>query len=261
MKKVLFSLSLVGALASFASESAIDAGAQIFGVLPITTSAQSVIVSVPWIAPGYSDSPISVSNIIKTANLDVGDTVRAYDNTKGLFNVWTLVENESGVKCWSGVTVVGTNGTSTTESSDLKTLERGDALILKRASKPSGSYTFYVYGQVSSSASAGPISIATGTPTTPAYTLIAPPYAVDSDLNDGTWSGLTYGGADCDRIYLVDDANSIGSKFAYYNATAGTWGRSRGKDWKSEAPVKAGCGAWYVSCGTNSSVSVTWPAK
>jgi len=259
MKKVLFSLSLLASLASFAADE-IDADAQIFGVLPLTTSNQSVIISVPWVSTGYGDSDISVSNLIRTANLTVGDALRSWDKTKNIFNVWELKE-EGGVKYWSGVTVVGTNGTSTTESAAVLTLARGKgAVILMRKDKPSANYTIYINGQVTSSdAVIGPLSMARGTTNAPAYTLIAPPYSSRAaDLNtDATWIGLTKtGDVVGDRIYLGENANESVGGHVYYKGSTKGWG-SQHNVWTKASPIKPGVGVWYVSRG-DEDVTLTW---
>jgi len=260
MKKILFSLSLIGSFAASAATSEIDASAQIFGCLPITTSAQSVIVCVPWIAASNgTESPISVADIIKTAGLTEGDTIRVWSGT--LFNVWKLVQNTStGILEWEKTTTINADGTTgSAESSDV-TLNRGDALILKRKVKPTQSYTFYVYGQYSSS-SAGATTMAKGDADAPAYTLVAPPivsgtYTVHG-LNWSNYTGLPRGRSGGDFIVIGD----TGAEY-YLNDLDTTGAFSFGKrkingTWKQfDGTINAGIGFWYVSRGGQP--TITW---
>ena len=133
MKKLLFSVSLLAGLAAFAAADEIDASAQTFGVLPITTGEANVIVAVPWVvATNVNDvDTIPVADIIKTANLTEGDWVRVWNTDRKLFNVWTLTDVE-GILTWVPGDTVSEAGIAAGEGADITSLKRGDALILHR---------------------------------------------------------------------------------------------------------------------------------
>ena len=83
MKRVLFSVAILAASVCAADE---ITSSNVLGILPVTSSAKRTIVSVPWCAMSATDNAaIQVSNVVKTANLTVGDTLH-YVNSSGKYN-------------------------------------------------------------------------------------------------------------------------------------------------------------------------------
>lgn len=258
MKKLLFSVSLLAGLAAFAAADEIDASAQTFGVLPITTGEANVIVAVPWVvATNVNDvDTIPVADIIKTANLTEGDWVRVWNTDRKLFNVWTLTDVE-GILTWVPGDTVSEAGIAAGEGADITSLKRGDALILHRQNPKDENgdpKTFYVYGRYKSTLAAATVC-AQGTSDAPAYTLIAPPSTTDVDVNDGiTWTGVK---DSADQLVFPD-----GTMPTYKtNDEVGTWGAKvvENKKWVWKKLVKdipAGTGIWYISRGGQA--TATW---
>jgi len=246
MKKLLFSLSLLASLATFAGESTVDASAQVFGMLPITSSASDVIVSVPWTSPSNTETNlISVAEIIKTANLTEGDWIRVWNagTTNNKFKVWNLTRDPNGVLVWEPGTVVDAKGQTASGQSEATFLERGEALILHRQNPGTSAApnTFYVYGQYKTGVSS--VTVAQGTTNTPAYTLVAPPGTTATDLNDTTqveWSG-NLGDPKNGGENIITDVGLYYRKPSLDNK----WGTAKG----AMPAIEPGKGAWYISRG------------
>jgi len=252
MKKLLFSLSLLASLATFAAESSVEASAQVFGVLPVTSSATDVIVSVPWVASSASETNlISVAEIIKTANLTENDWIRVWDEANKKFRVWEL-KSEGGILVWKPGTVVDGKGQASSGTSADTFLKRWDALILHRQSPG----TFYVIGQYTS-ADAGTKTCAKAAvidqKVVPAYTLIAPPGMAEAqDFAALSWSNI--GSNDFVTVegpekYVYNDTNK---EWGYWTVDAGAW------VWKKlSAEIARGSGFWYVANTADAEDSAT----
>ena len=259
MKRVLFSVAILAASVCAADEITTS---NVLGILPVTSSAKRTIVSVPWCAlSATDDAAIQVSNLVKTANLSVGDTLH-YVNPSGKYNTWRLTEGSGGVKYWASVTEVTEQQLGDTPASDVTTVARGNAIMLIRNGKLSD--PFYLYGQVGTAATVSSAIVA-GTDSVPAYSLIASPKPAAWDVNDGaTWSNV---GAN-DRIFVYGNDgitielvwNTDTSKWCYiedvFTELGGQRIRTGTKMTKYEDDIPAGQGAWYVSYG--GSPTLTW---
>ena len=248
MKHVLLSLALFASVAAFADE---IESSNVIGVLPVTSSAKRTIVSVPWCAMSATDNAaIQVSNIVKTANLTVDDTIHYFDGTA--FQTWKLAADATtGVKYWQSVNQVSVNGAVTeTPSSAELTVARGGAIMLIRNGDLS--LPFYLYGQVGSGEVSSTIS--QGSADAPVYNLIAPSGAANVQI----LSKLSNPGTG-DEMY-VPNATTGNMVSYFYNGTS--WGRyvpsGIAPAWQSysEINVKAGTGFWYVSKDSTGSAPV-----
>ena len=119
-------------------------------------------------------------------------------------------------------------------------------------------YDLYLYGQDSMATATS--TIAVGTSTSPAYSLLASPNTVAADLNAKNFSG-TRNAADeirvprhnlPDLIYTFKDGQGWGTSTS---VQIGTTGRYK-KVWTAGCTIPAGTGFWYVSKG--GSGTITW---
>lgn len=243
-------LSLASSLSAAATTTVESGNTLGFLRVDISTNTEALI-SIPWLGVATSNTDIKVTDVVKTANLTVGDQLFYYDTTSKKYQVWQL--NDS--KEWVAATTV-TSDTMQTAGETNKTLKRGNALLLKRTKTDETSV--YLYGQVPTSTDAITTTMAQGTSETPAYTLLAPPSVDDTDLNTGaTWTNVNAG----DWIVLSD------STVLTYHSNK--WGKKTGFNKKdntdtideSAAKITAGQGAWYVSAkGATSAATVKWQA-
>lgn len=245
MKTILSALTIAAASTALAVESS-----NTFGILRVDSTAAQTIVSVPWENAG--GGAIKVKDVVKTANLTVGDKLYYYAN--GSYKMWLL--RDGG---WEGAQVqkIESDGSTVTAEAgaDSDVLVRGGALILERQdpAKP-----FYLYGQYQSS------SVSTECEAG-GLTLLASPLTAATDLNACEWTDV----GDDDCIYVptalmtlqlnrwpVDNKTDLN-----YSAESSTkvWGvkKSTGKISVKNATVPAGQGVWYQSKGS-AKPSVQW---
>lgn len=242
---MLLSLSLIVAASALAS----DVPSQnVVGILRVDSSAKRTVVAVPWAGCSQNGSPIKVTDVIKTANLSVGDMLHVLDANKTNYNTWELTSGQGGLLVWTPVNQVTKSGgkTETPTASDV-TINRGDAIVLIR--KDPGD-CFYLYGQyVSTSATS---TVQAGTSSVPCYNLIAPAGTSAVSFSSIKMSGTP---ADADRI-LVPQANGYYTELKYDGGAwksrefvAGQYGMST-YQWKAySGTIPAGTGVWYVSYG------------
>ena len=102
---------------------------------------------------GNLDSDITVSNIVKTANLSNGDLLYVFSG--GKYQSYTLTTAAGGAKYWDRTLdyVVGANGQLTTDDTpvaNIATLASGSGIWLVRPNGWDGAnFTFYIYGKPS----------------------------------------------------------------------------------------------------------------
>ena len=257
MKKLLIAASV--AITCAASAVADVAGANVFGLLTVLSSSADTIVAVPWCDCSTADNqPIAISNIVKTANLTVGDQLAALSTNGVYLNTWTLTSGAGGVLYWkSDKTVVENGVTAETIAADKTYAARGTAILLHRQSPTEGGNPkpFYLYGQVGTSPSVtSTIENAGASAATPVYTLIAPP--TDGDVN--ILSALSSPVAN-DSI-VVRNLKGIARTYTYdgsawkYRATPVASGETTAES----ITIKAGTGAWYVSRNSSAKPTITW---
>ena len=246
MKRSLALACLFASSLAFATATTTVTSGNTFGVLRVDVgTAEQVIIAIPWLAASTDGSDIKVTDVIKTANLYSGDQLYYYNTSTGKYQVWQLDDN----KAW--VAATGIDGTE--DVVDGQTLTRGNAILLKRSGTKSSS--IYLYGQVPSTATCE-VTMAQGTSTAPAYTLIAPPAVSETDLNSATWKNVATGD------YIVLDVGTL----LNYVTIDGTekWAQWTGFENHADtysadaAKISVGQGAWYVSRGGTSAATVKW---
>lgn len=250
MKLATFlSVSMLATCSAFAAATATSSN--VFGVLRVDSTAAQTIVSVPWVnASVGEETGVKVVDLVKTSTLTAGDELYWYDSSAKSYQAWRL----SAQKTWEAGTSVTGDGISAATDAD-KALPRGDALILKRT-KPTEPGYFFLCGQYTTTSAT--TTIAVGSASTPAFTLLAPPTASAGkvDLNDAAWTGV----GTSDNI-LISGADGSLLILTYKE---GKWGMS---GWTGNPPTKthdetkalidAGIGIWYKSVN-GSDTSVQW---
>lgn len=242
---IVLSLAMAAALPLVADTTT----ANVIGLIRVDSSANETIVSIPFVATsaGADDAAIPVTDIVKTANLEVGDKLEYYNSAQGKYEVWQIVAGEGGVKTWQAATSVN-DGEMTVASSSLA---RGNAIILVRTTPGS---CFYLQGQVAKSGSAE-CTMARGSASAPAYSLIAPPSDKTVELNDGVWAKVG-----------AKDQVQINGKLYWFDALSGKWGTYATDPTTfvktftpTEATIAVGTGAWFISApGATEAAQVTW---
>lgn len=248
-----------------------------FGLLRVDSTQKQTFVCVPWVAASATgDSPIPITDIIKTANLTPsgngyeGDELHWYDPSKKSYKSWHLVPGESGAApVWEATTTISEKGGESGAPAAGTALSRGDAFVLVRQNPTDdngAAIPFYLLGQVASTSGNVVNTLPQG-----AYSLLAPPIATSADsfdLNDDTkvtWGTSEGNKPNANDVIIVPDSGVT----LNWNAATGKWGTGD-RAWDSEqgqivfqwdenpnTKVKSGCGAWYVNGGV-SDVKVYW---
>ena len=258
MKRVLFSVAILAASVCAADE---ITSSNVLGILPVTSSAKRTIVAVPWCAMSATDdAAIQVSNVVKTANLTAGDMLH-YVNSNGSYLSWRLANGAGDVKYWESVNIATEGDVSVSPSAHNQPVSRGNCIVLIRQDPgtKASPKTFYLYGQVGTSASVE-TSVAAGTTESPAYTLIAAPTAAAWSVNGISWSDV----GENDMICIMLE-NGFQKFLTFRNAK---WGSMEptydevnkikiGETWTEyTTSIPAGLGAWYISQGGDP--TITW---
>ena len=259
--KTVFAASLLFAGAAFATATTVTTD-YVLGVMPVATTDTYTIISIPWVDEGSNASAVAVTNLVKTAGLGENDELYWYDNSQGKYRKWVLREDPtSTVKYWDAVTSVGEAETIFVGASDTQ-LQRGQALMLKRAGVTSESKA-YVIGQV------GKTSSIETTITGPSLTLIAPPITVNStgksgiDLNSAAtgWNDTCVGDVITvdvkDGFPITYTCQQVGADYKWGYVSGGI-GRGSDQTFTSDdAVVPVGKGFWYKR-RANTNLTITW---
>lgn len=242
MKKLLTIAAIAAATSALAVESS-----NTFGILRVDSTAAQTIVSIPWEAAGGGS--IKVKDVVKTANLTIGDKLYYYDTTVQTpsYKMWALTANG-----WEGATTVA-NGITPTAGTENDTLARGGALILVRQTHTA---PFYLYGQYQSAAAS--INVAVGSTDSPAYSLVAPATTEATSLD--SLASQYVGANDNVMVSVNGEARSLVCRQDNGAYKWGTEVKSGKGGTTAFTPVSvsipAGEGFWYVSRGG----SLTAPA-
>lgn len=253
---IVVSLAALASLASFAMES-VNVG----GLLRIDSKATNTVVNVPWVGFDASGSkPIDVARLVKTRNLVPGDTVMAA-KADGVYEAWTVGAGGA----WEPVTTVakgpGAQALAAAGAAAEHQLARGTGLWLVRCGEGSDvTKPFYVSGQLA--AGAAVTTVAKGTSSAPAWTLLAnPDRTAATDLNAIDWQSKPLA---ADQISV---AVSGGAPVAY-TWKNGKWGAGGGyavdeatglmkqQPRVETAIAPAGAAIWYVRRGA--AFSIQW---
>lgn len=247
--KTVFAASLLLASGAFADATPYEYTTDVIGVMPITLDQSETIVAVPWVGGG-ANGEVSVTNLVKTAGLNTGDTLIWYNTDKKAYVTWRLGEVKNDVSYWEATTSA-TDNNSTSTGADAPALKQGQAVIVKRVS-PSSDTKIYVIGEVGSS-STPLIDI------NPGYNLIAPPSTSETDLNANTfnWSGVVAG----DMIYVNTRGDNNKDSLKVYTYEKDKWGETTyaNREWRHEetAVIPAGQGFYYYRAG-NAKLTINW---
>lgn len=198
---------------------------------------ERVVIAVPWTEDGVTAE--SVSNLVQTSTLTVGDELHWYDPSQQKYVSWMLGE-VSGIKYWQSLGQVdkGTETPETSPSPALQMLPRGNAALLKRINLDT-STNIYLRGVVANSSGSVEMTFGAG------YTLFAPPTATGVDFTDDAkceWSDLSK----MDKITFI---SSNGSTMSF------TW---TGAKWSGSGTkvIPTGTGAWLKA--KTAGVKVVW---
>ena len=248
MKKLLSIAVCASAVAAFATD--VTCGS--VGVTAITSSFTNTIVAVSY-KDLASDADITISNIVKTANLTAGDLLHVFKDS-GTYETYTLTDNGSGVLYWAKTQnyVIGASGgltVGTSADASITTLESGLGLWLVRTSGWTGSsFTFYIYGKPSDTTSVTVGAGKTALIGNPTQTGKAP-----------TVTSAVKG----DRILVPDeDRKGDSIETTTYTYTGTVWNTIKIVDGERKRieglpSIPAGMGFWYISKG-ESDVRVAW---
>lgn len=212
------------------------------GLMNVPSTAAVTMIAVPWVTVGGTADAMKVANLVKTDTLTAGDELYYYDGST--YYRWTLT---SGVWTPSATTKSEDGKDVTVQAPDADYgIARGKGLFLVRQNTSS---EIWLYGQ--SSTAAISVTVAKGTATAPAYTMLANPNTVAYGLNEHNVEG-----ADGDMIQIPGDATVYtykGDSWGYVQKTGTTTVRGKTIDvmeWAAgKVTVPAGQGVWYVSKG------------
>lgn len=242
MKKLLSIAVCVSAAAAFATDVLVPLGD--VGVTAITSSTTNTIVAVSY-ADLASGGNITASNVVKTANLTIGDYLYVYDGAD--FKAFQLSGDSSGVKYWQGVTTASPGSgieavKNPAASADSTTVAVGKGVWLVRGSGWNGeSFTFYIYGKPATETS---VSVPVGTS-----------MLVGNPTQTGKVPTFTTGPNNGDKILVPNQASKTGMRTYTYVSGTGWRYSLKQKDGYGFPPIPAGSGFWYVAAGA---VTMTW---
>ena len=214
------------------------------GVLAITNAPATAIIGAPWVA--LSGGAISVSNLVYTANLTEGDTIKVYDATAKSYKMWELEEDAEGNKEWVPSTTTTTGGSSTADEASEATIPRGVGVWLTRQHPEA---PIYLVGMPKEGKVATPLDTPeeTGTKT---WNLVASPKVEPVDVAE-----LLDGKEDTDKV-MVPTAGAP-KNFLYRNGNWGYIDYESGDDglvypvFKTDTTIPAGTGFWYLNGNPN----------
>jgi len=249
--KTLACLCALAAAPAFGTTPAVES-ANTFGVLKVTCSAQKVIIATPWVKCGDATAAVKVTDLVMTSGLENGDAILVYQGDG--FKSWVI----SG-GAWSPVAVSEAGQTVSSGDAASAAIARGQAFwFVKKTFTAGGTYPLYLYGQDATNTVYS--TIADGSSSTPAYSLVASPTISSTGTNDvnAATFNFTPNAADEIRVPRHNLPDLI------YTFKDGQWGTSvktkvgsvYKKMWTAGCMIPAGTGFWYVSYG--GSGTITW---
>ena len=233
MKKLLSIVAIAVAVTAVAEEKVVAT----VGVTAITSTNQHTIVSVPYTELGTGGN-ICVSNIIKTANLDVGDIVYVFSGNQ--YKGWILAENGDHVKYWNTLTGVNKDGVTVVTPAGDETMVAGTAIWLVKGTAPSSAFTFYVYGNAYESAPTTQIAVGNN--------LVANPCQATANF--------VFANATAGDIITVPNDSSAPTVYTFNGQKWYTKGSSRfAAPVEGQPSLGAGHGFWYKA---QTAGTMTW---
>ena len=253
MKKLLSIAVCASAVAAFATDTEIPLGD--IGVTAITSDLTNTIVGVSYKELGDGDGNITISNIVKTANLTAGDLLHVFKDASN-YETYTLTSGAGGTLYWNQtlnykINQYGDLVEDTTSSANVATLGPGAGLwLVRKGWNGASSFTFYIYGKpvtsaVSTTLTAGtPALIGNPTQTAQVPTITTP--------------------AAGDIIQIPDSANAAlrVTKYKYMaDKTDGNtlkWTTKKSGSYVRELPnIAPGKGFWYIPVSGNAP-TISW---
>ena len=218
------------------------------GVLKVASAPKTAMIAVPW-ASLDGDGAISAANLVRTANLTVGDELHYYTN--GKFQSWTLGANGT----WQSTKNVSDSGTTDGDAASDAKIPRGSAVWLKRqdASKP-----VYLVGEVGTGTAK--TALEGGSENAPAWNMVASPSVEAVDVTKKVDAVVG------DRIVIPTDGAPKN-----YTFKDGKWGYNKTEKVTINGQVgirsvrvvvdalesTPGVGFWYLNAGAEKDVDWT----
>lgn len=222
-----------------------------FGVLRVPSSLKKTIVSVPWLESGTGTQNVTISNLVLTADLEVGDLLKYYNGSS--YECWRLAEGAGNVKYWQSVVMDNGNGDYVPTGNPAETtIARGKAIILDRCGKPAEgtrdlSKGFCIMGKPADGSVV--TTLLASSSSASAYSLIAPPNVNGAtDVNTGmTWTNIEVG-----DLLALNTANGV--KYYGYAKTSRAENIYKWVDAQTGSQqnitIPCGQGAWFISKAT-----------
>ena len=226
----------------------------VIGALRVNSALTNTIIAVPWAKIGGGQ--VTVSNLVMTATLTAGDTLKAYDKTTGKFYLWELKDDMT----WEANKTATTDNTETAEEADAYMIPRGAGVWLTRSepTKP-----FYLIGEVATGDAVTALDTAAveNTDGKQAWNLVAPPTGEAFDLNGENGIGAQRGGFD--RIVVPTATVPYNytykdGKWGYYEFTKDEDGIAHSTFVTEGATVPAGTGFWYLNSSSSEESKIEW---
>ena len=233
MKKLLLVAICASAVAAFGADVPVALGE--VGVTAVSSSTANTIVAVSYEDLGGGN--VTASNLVKTANLTVGDLLYVYNDAS--FDAFELAES-GGVLYWRPSTVVSPLDTgisvSKSSSADSIRIAVGKGVWLIRSNWDGNPFTFYIYGKPVTSLD--PVSVTSGTSA-----------LVGNPTQSAASPSITVGPNNGDQI-IVPASNGAGVLRWKYNSSQEKWSYGKPSAARSTPPeIPAGTGFWYVAAG------------
>lgn len=238
-----------------------DAGAMVstvtstnvIGVLKVESSVTTTAVAVPWASyDGTND--ISVADIVRTANLTEGDSLKAYDPDSKTYKEWTLGAD----KTWQPSSTISTSGNESAGNADAYKVARGSAVWLTRADP---SQPIYLVGGAASGTVETELEAAPSE-TKSSWNLVGNPKVESVDVKNllGAKTGdqviVPTAGAPKNYVFVE------GKGWGYYKTVPyeidGVKVGVQSVFTTDDTYVPAGAGFWYLNSSTSKDAKINW---
>ncbi|MBR3221405.1 MAG: hypothetical protein IKF72_04165 [Kiritimatiellae bacterium] len=257
MKKLLSIAVCASAVAAFADPTVIKVGS--VGVTAIQSDLTNTIVAVSYKELGAGDSNITISNIVKTANLTVGDLLHVFKDG-ATYETYTLTAGSGNVLYWdktANYVLDGYGNLSAGQSTDasIATLTPGLGLwLIRKGWDGAAPFTFYIYGK--------PVTSAVST------SLAAGDAALIGNPTQSALVPTITGAQEGDLIQIPDSANVAirMTKYKYMkdktdNNVLKWTTKINGSYVRSLPAIGAGKGFSYVAGSTEGTRVISWPVN
>lgn len=248
------SLGMVAAIAGLAAVSVVAAEvtdeiaseciAGVMRVDPPVKNNSKILLAVPWVSyKNGAESPVTVSTLVKVANMQPEDQLRWYDPSEQKYRVWQV---NAETNAWVAVNAVDEGGLEAIDPS--KELLCGGAVLLCRKHEEDFGKPVYLEGINLTDATS--VTYHLGSLTKGQTVLFAPPLTdVDgSDITQATWENV----ADYDTIQYYKPSTGLPVTLAY---RSGSWSGTA-----AAKKVPMGYGVWFkrVKSDSTGDITVTW---